>query len=175
MNAGYGMRTSNHNNNNSKSTFEIMQQQQEWNPPNTTNNNNDRRNRIIVSFLLLIALLLIAIDYFTNRRIEHACLSFIAWIEGHPIQGILAVIVVYTIATILFVPGAILTVGCGFAFRSAFDSTAKGVAFASVAVFIGAFIGSLASFLLGRYLFRDCVLRLASQYPILRAIDRGEC
>ena len=134
---------------------------------------NDDRKRIVLTTLLVLALMAIAVDYFTNRRIEAACVGFIHWVEIHPIKGVLAVIVVYTLATILFVPGAILTVGCGFAFRSAFDSTAKGVLFASIAVFVGAFIGSLGSFLLGRYLFRDCVLRLASNYPILRAVDRG--
>ena len=135
---------------------------------------NGRLRRITVTSLLVLVLLLIAIDYFTTRRIEQACITFIDWVEAHPLEGILAVIVVYAVATVLFIPGAILTIGCGFAFRSAFDSPAKGVAFASVAVFIGAFIGSLGSFLLGRYLFRDCVLRLASNYPIWRAVDRGE-
>ena len=132
-----------------------------------------RRKRAFLGIFLALALVFIAIDYFTERRIEHACLAFIAWVAEHPMWGILAVICVYTLATILFIPGAILTIGCGFAFRSAFDSTTKGVAFASAAVFIGAFIGSLCSFLLGRYLFRDCVLRLASGYPVLQAIDRG--
>jgi len=132
-----------------------------------------RRRRAIVGVSLGIMLAFIAIDHFTNRRIEHGVLTFIDWVEEHPLWGILAAICVYTIATILFIPGAILTIGCGFAFRSAFGSTAEGVFFASIAVFIGAFAGSMCSFLLGRYLFRDCVLRLAAGYPILIAIDRG--
>lgn len=131
-----------------------------------------QRKRAFGIFLAL-ALSFIAIDYFTERRIEHLCLAFISWVEQHPFLGVLAVICVYTVATILFIPGAILTIGCGFAFRSAFDSTTKGVLFASTAVFIGAFIGSLCSFLLGRYLFRDFVLQLAAGYPIMQAIDRG--
>ncbi|CAB9506090.1 transmembrane protein 41A [Seminavis robusta] len=134
---------------------------------------NGRRQRVILGLLLVVALAAIALDYFTKRRIEKACLGFIHWVEVHPLLGVLAVICVYALATILFIPGAILTVGCGYAFRSAFDSTAKGVMFATVAVFLGAFIGSLCSFLLGRYLFRDCVMQLASNYPILRAIDRA--
>lgn len=132
-----------------------------------------RTKRALVGVFLTLVISFIAIDYFTERRIEHACLAFISWVEKHPQWGVLAVICVYTVATILFIPGAILTVGCGFAFRSAFDSTVKGVAFASVAVFIGAFIGSLCSFLLGRYLLREYVLQLASGYPIMQAIDRG--
>lgn len=38
-------------------------------------------------------------------------------------------------------------------------------------VFIGASFGSIISFLLGRYLFRNCVLQLASTYPLFQAID----
>lgn len=145
-----------------------------WTEPNSTGDSRSQRNRrLLLGFLLATALLVIAVDYCTNRRIEQACVAFIDWVEENPVEGIFAVICVYILATILFVPGAILTVGCGFAFRSAFDSTTKGVAFASLAVFVGAFIGSLCSFLLGRYLFRDCVLRLASKYPILQAVDRG--
>lgn len=38
---------------------------------------------------------------------------------------------------------------------------------------MGATLGSICSFLLGRYLFRDAVLRLASHYPVFRAVDRA--
>lgn len=72
----------------------------------------------------------------------------------------------------MFVPGSVLTIGTGFAFGSAFG-TFKGVIFASTAVFFGAFLGSVASFLLGRYLFRDCVVRMASSYPTFQAVDRA--
>ena len=41
------------------------------------------------------------------------------------------------------------------------------------AVFIGATCGSICSFLLGRYLFRGYVMRLAATYPIFRAVDRA--
>ena len=135
---------------------------------------NSRKKKVLLGLILALILAGIALDYVTNRYIEHACVSFIHWVEAHPFLGIMAVIVVYALATILFIPGAILTVGCGYAFRTAFDSTVQGVFFASVAVFIGAYIGSICSFLLGRYLFQDCVLQLASQYPILKAIDAGE-
>lgn len=74
--------------------------------------------------------------------------------------------------TVLFVPGSILTVGTGFAFGSAFGAF-KGVILASTAVFLGAFLGSMATFLLGRYLFRDCVVRMAASYPIFQAVDRA--
>lgn len=135
---------------------------------------SERRNRLILGAILALTLIGIAIDYFTQRKVENACFAFIHWVEANPLLGVVAVIGVYTLATILFIPGAILTIGSGFAFRSAFDSTYKGVAFASFSVFLGASLGSICSFLLGRYLFRNWVVRMASNYPILRAIDRGK-
>jgi uncharacterized membrane protein YdjX (TVP38/TMEM64 family) len=41
------------------------------------------------------------------------------------------------------------------------------------AVFLGATLGSICSFLLGRYLFRDWVFHLAARYPLLQAMDRA--
>eukprot|EP00541_Cyclophora_tenuis_P007345 CAMPEP_0116577050 /NCGR_PEP_ID=MMETSP0397-20121206/20898_1 /TAXON_ID=216820 /ORGANISM="Cyclophora tenuis, Strain ECT3854" /LENGTH=256 /DNA_ID=CAMNT_0004106211 /DNA_START=95 /DNA_END=866 /DNA_ORIENTATION=+ len=88
-------------------------------------------------------------------------------------MGVLAVIVVYAVATVLFVPGSVLTIGAGFAFGASFNDTAKGVALASLAVFVGAFLGSVGSFLLGRYLFRDFVVQLASRYAVFQAVDKA--
>lgn len=103
---------------------------------------------------------------------------------------------------VLFVPGSLLTVGAGFAFGAAFNSAAKGVFLASLvshekqrliaktaadtesvywccfcrggqSVFVGAFLGSTGSFLLGRYLFRGLVVRLASRYAVFQAVDKA--
>lgn len=41
------------------------------------------------------------------------------------------------------------------------------------AVFLGATLGSICSFLLGRYLCRGLVFRLAARYPLLQAMDRA--
>ena len=60
-----------------------------------------QRRRLIVGLLLILMISLISFDYFTERRIEDACISFISWVEKHPLWGVLAVICVYTVATIL--------------------------------------------------------------------------
>jgi uncharacterized membrane protein YdjX (TVP38/TMEM64 family) len=130
------------------------------------------RIRIAIAVILLVCLLLVVLDSFTTKRVESASISFFEWVEANPFRGVLSVVLVYTIATILFVPGSILTIGTGFAFGTAFG-TFMGVILASIAVFFGAFIGSVASFLLGLYLFRDCVVQLAASYPIFQAVDRA--
>jgi len=79
-------------------------------------------------------------------------------------------ICVYFVATILFIPGSILTLGAGFVFGSAFG-LGPGVALASLSVFVGASLGAIASFLLGRYLFRGWVQNLTKKYAVFEALD----
>jgi len=129
--------------------------------------------RIAVVILLVLSLIFVIIDSFGEKRVESTILSFLQWVEIHPHKGMLAVICVYILATILFVPGSILTFGTGYAFGRAYQNKVEGIAVASTAVFIGASLGSICTFLLGRYLFRSCVVRLASSYPLFQAIDRA--
>ena len=85
-----------------------------------------------------------------------------------------ALISVYAIATVCFIPGSVLTIGSGFVYGNAFG-LGYGVALASCVVFIGASIGALLSFLLGRYLVRDWVgERFVERYPLVKALDEGE-
>jgi hypothetical protein len=58
-------------------------------------------------------------------------MQFLGWVQHHPMLGMLAVMVVYIVATILFVPGSILTIGAGYAFGAALHSPGTGVALAS--------------------------------------------
>jgi uncharacterized membrane protein YdjX (TVP38/TMEM64 family) len=136
----------------------------------------ERRQRrlrwaVIASGALIITF--VVVDAFTEKRIEQASGRFVDWVALHPGLGVLAVIVVYMLATICFVPGSILTIGTGYAFGRAMQSTFLAVALASTAVFVGASLGSISCLLLGRYLFREPVARLAENYPIIRALDRG--
>lgn len=87
--------------------------------------------RLLVGVVLVTCLAFVIVDSITAKHVEHASLSFLGWVEHHPFLGVLAVVLVYILATILFVPGSILTVGTGYAFGAAFHSTAKGVALAS--------------------------------------------
>ena len=142
----------------------------------TTPEEEQRNTRLQRAVLCFVVLLMAAVTYdaFTARRLEAAVTHFVAWLTLHPYAGVLAVIVVYIVATVCFVPGSVLTIGVGFAFGRAFaDHLGIGVALASLSVFCGASAGSISCFLLGRYLFRRPVLRMAAQYSSFRAIDRA--
>lgn len=78
--------------------------------------------------------------------------------------GIVVFILAYILATILFLPGTILTVGAGFVF---------GLWWGFVGVSIGSTAGAACAFLIGRYLARDKVQEVAARKPKFRVIDRA--
>jgi len=89
-------------------------------------------------------------------------LQALAWIEGLGLVGGIAFMGLYILATIAFVPGAALTLGAGVIF---------GVVLGSIYVFVGATIGAVLAFLVGRYLARDWVSRKLARSPKFAAID----
>src|SRR5205809_851471 len=70
----------------------------------------------------------------------------------------------YVVATVLFVPGSVLTLGAGAVF---------GVALGSVCVSISATLGATAAFLVGRYLARDAIARKLEKNEKFATIDRA--
>jgi hypothetical protein len=87
--------------------------------------------RVAVLTALAVFLGLILYDASTEQRVKIASVDFIGWVEDHPFLGVLAIILAYIVATVLFVPASVLTLGTGYAFRSAFNSILKGVVMAS--------------------------------------------
>ena len=86
------------------------------------------------------------------------------WIESLGSIGAIAFIGIYILATVAFLPAFILTLGAGVLF---------GVWWGSVYVFIGATLGAIAAFLVGRYLVRDWVAKKIAGNDKFRAIDRA--
>ncbi|MEG3437337.1 TVP38/TMEM64 family protein [Pannus brasiliensis CCIBt3594] len=78
--------------------------------------------------------------------------------------GAIAFIALYIVATIAFVPGSPLTLGAGAIF---------GILMGSLYVLIGATLGAIAAFLVGRYLAREWVARKIAGNQKFAAIDRA--
>jgi len=130
--------------------------------------------KIAIGLVLLGLIIFVVVDSLTNQWVRNGILDFLEWIENNTAAGVFAFMAVYFAATICFVPGSILTLGAGFVFSSAFDSLGRGVLLGTVAVWVGASLGAIASFLLGRYLFRDgCVGRLTEKYTVFKALDNA--
>ncbi len=90
--------------------------------------------------------------------------SFNQWVGGLGPIGVVIFIIVYALATVLFVPGSVLTVGAGFIF---------GLTVGVFAVSIGSTIGAALAFLISRYIARRKIEALASRNEKFKAIDRA--
>lgn len=124
---------------------------------------------IKVLIVLLIITLLSILIYFDRR--DKWSETYLEWVENNPVLGAVSYILVYIAITVLFVPGSIFSVGCGYVFSQAYDPII-GVLLGSVIVFIGASIGSIFAFLIGRYLFESLVKGWVEKYEKFAAIQR---
>lgn len=129
-----------------------------------------RNKKIIIGLLLVGFIVFVIVDSFTTKYVKTAIDSFLTWIEANPVPGFFVFMVVYFFATILFVPGSILTLGAGFVFANAFG-LGVGILLGVLSVFFGASAGALVAFVLGRYLLRDWVKELTRKYAIFEALD----
>eukprot|EP00003_Mantamonas_plastica_P027720 TRINITY_DN6046_c0_g1_i1.p1 TRINITY_DN6046_c0_g1~~TRINITY_DN6046_c0_g1_i1.p1 ORF type:complete len:297 (+),score=79.18 TRINITY_DN6046_c0_g1_i1:55-945(+) len=126
-----------------------------WHPKNK----NFPKIVIVVLLLTAIIVLFSTIDFTTTF------VNFLIWVEGLEwYEGPLVLVAVYIVATVLFIPGSILTIGAGLLFGF-------GVGF--LCVIVGATIGACFAFLIGRYLFREWVEQKAESQPKFRAIDEA--
>lgn len=90
--------------------------------------------------------------------------SALQWVESLGIIGGIAFIGIYIIATVAFLPGSILTLGAGIVF---------GVLLGAVYVFVGATLGAIAAFLVGRYLTRGWISKKIEGNQKFAAIDKA--
>lgn len=88
----------------------------------------------------------------------------LTWIEQLGPWGPIAFILIYSIATVLFIPGSLLTLGGGVIF---------GVFWGSIYVFIAATTGATFAFLIGRYLTRDWIAKKIADNSKFQAIDNA--
>lgn len=107
----------------------------------------------------------------TQHLLSGSTFSPHEWLH-HILQGIqnlgwiggTAFILLYIIATILLVPGSILTLSAGAIF---------GVIWGSIYVLIGAIIGETAAFLLGRYITRDWISHKIEDNKTFAALNQA--
>lgn len=86
------------------------------------------------------------------------------WIDSLGVVGGIAFMAIYIVATVAFLPGSILTLGAGVVF---------GVLWGAVYVFVGATIGAIAAFLVGRYLARGWIGQKIESDRKFAAIDKA--
>ena len=129
-----------------------------------------RIKRITIGLLIWGFFLFLIVDSFTTGYVRNGLKPFLDWSEKNPVPGFFVFMLVYFLATIIFVPAAILTLGAGYIFGNAFG-LGVGILLGTLSVFFGAIGSALVSFLLGRYLLRDWAIGLTKKYAIFEALD----
>ncbi|MDZ7959414.1 MAG: TVP38/TMEM64 family protein [Aulosira sp. DedQUE10] len=115
-----------------------------------------------IKFLLLSCLIATVIIASRHLNIQEILHRLVIWVNSLGYFGPIAFIAIYNLATLLFIPGSILTLKGGCLF---------GVFWGSVYVIIAATIGATLAFCIGRYLSRDWVAQQLDKHPKFKAID----
>lgn len=125
---------------------------------------NQHRLKFKLKLLLLTCLVATIIIAAKHINIHEVLLTLIMWVKSLGIFGPIAFILIYNLATLLFIPGSLLTLKGGCLF---------GVFWGSIYVLIAALLGATLAFLIGRYLSRDWVCRQMKKNPKFKVIDRA--
>ena len=107
-----------------------------------------------------IVLFVVAKEFHAQDRLKQA----LDWVGQLGPWGAVIFIAIYVVATVLFIPGSVLTLGAGAVF---------GVAWGSVYVSIGSTLGATCAFLVGRYFARDAIARKIEGNARFAAIDKA--
>ncbi len=124
--------------------------------------NNKRSNLIKLSALALVLVGLFLLSRFLP--VGEWLQAFNRWVGELGVAGVALYAVIYAVATVLMLPGAIFTLGAGFAF---------GLGWGFLAVVVGATTGAALAFLIGRFLARDKIEAMTRDQPKFRALDNA--
>lgn len=122
--------------------------------------NSSSTRRVIIVAVVAVALFIAAYALDAQQYLKR----LLDWINDQGFVGAAVFVVVYIAATVLFVPGSILTLGAGFVF---------GVLQGTIYVSIASTLGATAAFLVGRYLARDWVAQKVSGNARFQSIDEA--
>lgn len=114
--------------------------------------------RIIAAVALLGAIIILSRVLPVQGWLE----NFNQWVDRLGYSGYLVFFAVYVLATVLFLPGSVLTIGAGLLF---------GVIGGSLAVSAASTTGAAFCFLIGRYVARDRLAKRLGRDPRFKAVD----
>jgi uncharacterized membrane protein YdjX (TVP38/TMEM64 family) len=86
------------------------------------------------------------------------------WVESHRTFAWIIFIAAYTAASILIIPGTILTLAAGFIF---------GIPTGIFLVSVGSLTGAASAFIVGRFLARDWVSKRIKSFPSFEVLDKA--
>ncbi|NEP91194.1 MAG: TVP38/TMEM64 family protein [Okeania sp. SIO2C2] len=114
--------------------------------------------KFFLLFIVVISLIITA-KYF---NLPELLKNILIWIESLGVWSPITFIIIYNLATLILIPGLVLTMGGGVIF---------GVIWGAIYVFFASTLGATIAFIIGRYVSRDWVCQQLSQHPKFKAID----
>eukprot|EP00884_Botryococcus_braunii_P005821 jgi/Botrbrau1/1523/Bobra.0107s0011.1 len=121
-------------------------------------NGNIWRVAIVLVFGVSVAILLFGFNVENRDKVR----QFLYWMQQHLLIGAACFTILYCGATVLCIPGSLLSLGAGYVF---------GLAFGALVVWLGASSGAALAFLLGRFLFREKVAKIVHQSDTWHGVD----
>lgn len=118
----------------------------------------------VIKLLLLFATVVLLIFAARHYNLQQMLRDSLEWIENAGPAGLIVFFILYVIATVLMVPGTILTLGAGVVF---------GVVKGSILVSLSSTAGAAAAFTVGRYLARERVERRIESNTTFQAMDQA--
>ena len=119
------------------------------------------RWRLLIVLLLAVALI-VAARLLPVKGYLIELLARLDRVKQLGLLGPMAVVGVYIVACVLFIPGSVLTLGAGFIF---------GLWVGTATVSVGSVLGAGAAFLVGRTVARDWIARKVAGSPKFAALD----
>ena len=129
-----------------------------------SNNKQDVPKSVIGRIVALVTIVIALFLAMKFLPVQQWLRTFNDWVAQMGTAGIFIFIGVYAVATVLLAPGAILTIGAGFAF---------GLWKGFLAVSGGATIGAALAFLVARFIARDKIEAIAQRNEKFRKIDNA--
>jgi len=121
---------------------------------------------------LAIALLVVAIFLFMGGLpVREGIKAMEGFILDLGVWGMVTFALIYSVATVLLLPGSPLTIASGAIFGPLWNSW--GLLWGTLTVAVGANFGAALALLIGRYLARDKVAKWAEKNPRFQAVDRA--
>lgn len=130
----------------------------------------------IIFTLLLLLILYLVYDTITSppeaRLLGTKQINiFLLWVQDNPALGGLVFILAYATCVVLLLPGTPLTLGCGYVYKVSYGWT-LGLTIGTVLSTSGSLLGSVTSFLLGRFVLRAKVRNWGRKhYPLFDILD----
>ena len=105
------------------------------------------------------------------EQIGEAFEAFIDWIKENQALGPFLMSITFILWTPLCAPATLMTISTGFILHNVFEEVWITILVGTVTVFIGTWLGSVLSFLIGRYVMRDCTMRLSLKYKLIKSLE----